>query len=66
MSTLHQNVFVLVCVIPPTANFPNSILTNWIASWRMKASKRTGITDYTQLKSFGIHLKSSMTRVLWK
>ncbi len=42
--------FVLVFVIPPTANLPNSILTPQVASWwktqriaAMEGSKRTGL-----------------------
>ncbi len=54
-----MSVFVLVCVVPPTANLPNSILTPQAASWRktqhtasMEASKQTGseIAHCTQSK----------------
>jgi len=30
---VRMSVFVLVCVIPPTANLTNSVLTGRLASW---------------------------------
>ncbi len=68
---LCQNVFVLVCVISPTASLTNSISTPRVASWwttqrieAMEAIKRTGseIADSTRPKCLGIHLKNSDQR----
>ncbi len=53
---VRMSVFVLVCVIPPTANLPSSISAPWVGSWRKtqrisatEAFKRTGseIADST-------------------
>ncbi len=67
-----MSVFVLVYVIPPTVSLPNSISTPWVARW-WKTQHIAGISEMgkrsqilPELKSLGIHLKSSVTIVILK
>ncbi len=57
---VRMSVFVLVCVISPTDNLPNSISTPWFASWWktqhitvIEASKQPGseVADSTRSKN---------------
>lgn len=64
-------LFVLVCVMPPTANLPIRFPTNRVASWwkrqcitAMDGRKLTGseIVDSIRSKNLSIHHKSSLTQ----
>ncbi len=66
-----MSILVLVCVITPTFNSPNSILTPCAANWQgtqhiaVRETSKQNWSEMHILSIFCIHLKISMTRVIF-